>query len=185
MANEMNLKPLACTFLFFLGLSGCSFVDVTTHSAPQADFAAYNSFDWIEPLPTDQNDIKKFLKTKELRSLIAYNLKKQGFQINTQSPDFLVGYYTERNDQVIQQHSYETIHSGFSQSRYNYNSSNGTIYSTHVFRFSQGTLVIDFLDAKSKDIFWQALITGVIDEGNLTEQVNTALKKALKQYPSK
>ena len=54
-----------------------------------------------------------------------------------------------------------------------------------VYEYKEGTIVLDFVDFKSKELIWRGLYSGEIDRSGIISEkkINKAVKEILKQFP--
>ena len=53
----------------------------------------------------------------------------------------------------------------------------------HVVRYKEGTLVIDIVDQKRKELVWQGVGKGVLDRSNPASNLLEAVQKILEKFP--
>jgi hypothetical protein len=51
------------------------------------------------------------------------------------------------------------------------------------YEYEVGTLVLDFVDAKKRELVWRGTASGVIDPGKTAEQINEVVAKMLENFP--
>jgi hypothetical protein len=51
------------------------------------------------------------------------------------------------------------------------------------YEYEVGTLVLDFVDAKKKELVWRGTASGVIDPGKTAEQIDGIIAKLLDNFP--
>jgi hypothetical protein len=50
--------------------------------------------------------------------------------------------------------------------------------------FTEGTLIIDITDSKTKELVWRGTVSGNVDNvGDLEKQIRKGIKAILKKYP--
>jgi hypothetical protein len=53
----------------------------------------------------------------------------------------------------------------------------------HFHRYKEGTLVIDMVDNRKKELVWQGVGQGVLDRANPAQDLVSAASKILQEYP--
>ncbi|MEH6626463.1 MAG: DUF4136 domain-containing protein [Motiliproteus sp.] len=193
------------TALITLSLAGCNALAVSTNHDPYAKFSDYKSFDWMKEskLGDGKPNPKRDLLVRQLQFVLERELKAKGVQKQTKSPDILIGYYGHKEDRS---NSIETERANYwgTRDRYDYYQRTGQdlgsryvppkpvdrggytrTYETQTIEYSLGTLIIDFFDAKSKQIIWSATLQGILDKQDLPKQLEQGLVDAIKKFPPK
>ncbi len=175
-----------------LVLSGCSGISVNQDFNPQANFSALRTWGWM-PAPTGRttSDPREDnpLLDQRIRSAIEGELQERGFRfVQSGEPNFRVGYHLILEDQV----DYETVNTYWGggwgyrgvYGRYGPAMATSQTYSRE---YTQGTLIIDFLDVASKELVWRGSAEGKIhetdDPAEKQARANTAVRMILDQFP--
>ncbi len=163
-----------------LVLNGCSSLTYHSDYDKQADFSVYQSFLWIggefEPAEGSTAAGAGIFETT-VRRAVENELAGKGFAIRTEGDaDMKIAYYAGAKDQV----STDTDAHGYAYGRWAY--SDATVDS-----YREGTLIIDFIDAKKSELVWRGWATGTVQENLTAEQRNQriqdAVAKILENYP--
>ncbi len=194
------------TALITLSLAGCNSLAVSTNHDPYAQFSDYKTFDWMDESELGKDDApnpQRELLVRQLQFVMERELKAKGVHKQTKKPDILIGYYGHKEDRSS---SIETERANFwgARDRYDYYDRTGQdlgnlyvptapvnrggytrTYETQTVEYSQGTLVIDFFDAQSKQIIWSATLEGILDKQDLSKQLEKGLVDAIKNFPPK
>ncbi|MEH6471873.1 MAG: DUF4136 domain-containing protein [Halopseudomonas sp.] len=176
---------MLCLVVF---VSACQPLSVSTQSDPYTDFNQYQSFDWLpekEPKAAGNGNLLE----KQLRFAIERELQSKGIVQRSGNADFLISYYSSNqqksSSQVVENASYWGDRGRYSH--YDNRHLGGGGYSrsleTLTVEYKEGTLVLDFVDADSKQLIWQATVQGIIDEQDPAGQLDEAVIKALQQFP--
>lgn len=157
-------------------LTSCASISVASDYDKTVDFTKYKTFAFHKN-GVDQVAISDLDKKRILRA-IDQSLTNKGFTKNDQ-PDLLVNIFTKSKENV----NVSTFHSGWGYGwRWNpYFHQNNTSVSRNV----EGTLYIDIIDAKSKELIWQGEGKGALPKNieKKEEQINSIVTKILEQYP--
>jgi hypothetical protein len=169
-------------FLLFsiLLIAACSSVQVNSDYDKKVDFTPYKTFAYHKT-GIDKADISDLDKKRILRSIDESMIAK-GFT-KSESPDILVAFFTKEREQV----NVNQYNAGWGYGwRYGWNP---YIWggNTSVSRYTEGTLYIDIIDAKKKELIWQGEGEGVLTKNvdKKDENIKEFVSKILEQYPPK
>ena len=195
-------RPLLATVVV-LTLSACaSAIQSTVDVADQADFSNFQTYAWI----TDQSLIARSDATSELgyplneqrtRAAVERELARKGYRkVSGTEADFVVSFTVGSRDRVrVQQYynnygySYHGYHHGFT--RYGYAGYGypgyGRFGSTaSVQTFTEGSLVVDIFDNRSKEAIWHGSASKRLsrkDKDNATQLINQAIASLFIEFP--
>ena len=163
------------TLIFGLLLAtSCSSVRVSSDYDTKTNFNEYKSFAFFKT-GIDKAEINDIDKRRILRS-IDNEMQVKGFA-KSETPDLLVSIFTKSRENVnINQNNFGW---GFGWGFY------GASFGTSVSTSTQGTLYIDLIDAKTKELVWQGQGSGYLTErvSKKQERVNEFVTKILEEYP--
>jgi hypothetical protein len=54
---------------------------------------------------------------------------------------------------------------------------------TDTYEYEVGTLIIDFVDAKKKELIWRGIATGVVNPNITAEDIDRIVAKIMENYP--
>ncbi len=146
-----------------------------------ADFAALKTFSWMPPTGNAAGDD---LLVKRIKNAVDAQLKAKGRVDVPETPDFL----------IAMQLSGKTVYSGSTAvgasvgipvGRAGTISVGGGKSKPH--EKTEGTLVLDFLDAKTQSLLWRATATAAVTPSASPEEqqarINAVVAEMLKQFP--
>lgn len=173
-----TLKILPFLLLFII--SSCSSVKVNSDYDKKVDFTPYKTYAFYKS-GIDKVEVSDLDKKRILHSIDDV-LSAKGFT-KSETPDILVNIFTKEREQV-------------DVNRYNSSWGYGWGYgwnpylwggNTSVNRYTEGTLYIDLIDAKKKELIWQGEGEGVLtkDTDKKDEKIKEFVSKILEQYPPK
>lgn len=171
----LKLIPLA----LLLFLVSCSTVSVYNDYDKQVDFLPYKTFAFFKP-GVDKVEISDLDKKRILKSIEAEMVAK-GF-VKSGKPDLLINFFTKSREQV----DVNTFNNGWGYGwGWGWNPWMWGGNQTSVTRTTSGTLFIDLIDAKKKELVWQGEGDGQIfrNQKNKEERIQEFVTKILKQYP--
>lgn len=164
---------------------------VTGYAAPAvnfdydtaADFAALKTFDWM---PATGNAAGDELLVKKIRNTVDAQLQAKGCIKATENPDFLIGM--ELSGKTITGGSTGVgVSVGIPVGRAGRLSVGGG--KSRASEKKEGTLVMDFVDAKTKSLVWRATFTDAVNPSATPEQkqkkIDEVIAEMLAQFPPK
>ncbi|CAI8298319.1 MAG: Uncharacterised protein [Flavobacteriaceae bacterium] len=167
------------SILCLLILSSCNIVRVVSDYDKTTNFDNYSSFAFFKP-GIDKAKISDLDKKRILRA-IQDNLMAKGMNKNS-SPDILVSIFTKESQRVdIYQNNFGGAWGWNPYWGGNFN--NNRMISSNI----EGSLFIDLIDAKTKELIWQGVSHSGIYRGNdiekREEKIRLIVSKILAQYP--
>lgn len=165
--------------LFIFALASCSSVRVATDYDKNADFNQYKTFAFFKS-GIDKVEISDLDKRRILNAIDA-ELTAKGFT-KSDNPDLLINIFTKSRQQVdVNQFNAGWGYGwGWGWSPWMWGGR-----STSVSTSTEGTLYIDLVDAKKKELIWQGEGVGVLTENmnKKEERIQEFVKKILEKYP--
>lgn len=156
-------------------LQACSSTNVTTDYDRQADFTKYKSFGWM-PVPdrTTMNPLlRNSLTRKHVENAVSQTLAAKGMEANATSPDVLVAYHLGVKEKI------DVTSWGYGYGRWGaWGGSN-----VDVRQYKEGTMVIDLIDASTKELVWRGVGRGAVGSGDPETKIREAVDEILSHYP--
>jgi len=154
---------------------------VTTHYDydTTAAFGALKGYDW---LPVDSatraqiNDIN----VRRIQGATNRVLMEKGYRVVTEGPDFLVAMHAGTQEKL------DVVPSGYRYGPYGrwYGGYRGGV---DVYRYTEGTLVLDIVDASSRQLIWRGSAKGTVDPdmspAEIERRIDAAVAKILSRFP--
>jgi len=185
--------------IFMLGL-GCATVDVAYDFDPEADFSALHTYGW-QPIPK-RSKADAFV-IKRIKAAVAQEMDAKGFRESESAPDFTIALHGSKERKVdVQEWGYsysprayyhpygfrDDRPGGLSGPRWGRGEDYEEYRSgTDVYEYEEGTLIIDIVDAKKKELLWRGSATDVIDPlaspEERTRTINETVKSILVNFP--
>ena len=173
----MKTFKLVPVFLLLI-LASCSTVSVYSDYDKNVDFTPYKTYAFFKP-GIDKVEISDLDKRRILHA-IETELQAKGFT-KSENPDLLVNIFTKSREEVsVNQFNAGWGYGwGYGWNPYMYGGQ------TTVSSSTAGTLYIDLIDAKKKELIWQGEGTGTLskDMDRKDEIVNNIVTQILAQYP--
>lgn len=171
-----TLKLLSLTLLVILG--ACSTVRVDADYDNNVDFSQYKTYAF-QKSGVDKAEISDLDKKRILRAIDA-EMTKKGYT-KSETPDLLVNIFTKERERVdVNQYSAGWGYGwGWGWNPYMWGGRN------YVTTTTEGTLYIDLIDAKKKELIWQGKGSGYLEQSRekKEERINEFVAKILVQFP--
>ena len=154
------------------------------NSDPAADFGSYEGFGFFETPATDRGGYES-LVTSFLKTAIAQELDKKGLRY-ADDPDLVVNFYINTREK-IRSRSVPTAspYYGWRDPFYDTWGGYGG-YETRIDQYTEGTLHIDIVDARTSTLVWEGSVAGrITDEviANLENSIDDGVRIILSEYP--
>ena len=167
-------------------LAGCSEYDIKYDYDVDSNFTAYHTYAWI-PVTINEGSVnantalqKNTLLDKRIRGAVDGQMLAKGFKLDEQNPDVLVVYHTGMQNQV------DVTDWGYSYAGSYWGWAGRDI---DVYNYTEGTLIVDLVNAKSKQLAWRGSATGVVEPGKspeeVQERINDVVAQIFANYPPK
>ncbi|MEL6810869.1 MAG: DUF4136 domain-containing protein [Bacteroidota bacterium] len=174
----MKILRFLPILLLLLVFSSCTTVRVATDYDREANFGSYNKYAFFKP-GIDQAQISDLDKKRILRAIDA-ELSAKGLNKNEQ-PDILISIFTKERERV------DVYNNNFGWG-WGWNPWwGGGFGGSTVSRSTEGSLYIDFIDAKTNELVWQGVGSArLITSGNIDkkdERIREIVKEIVAQYP--
>ena len=110
------------------------------------------------------------LNDGRIRNGLETQLIDSGFKIETERPDFVIAYYvTTKNKLNVQDFGYGPPRWFGSRD-------------IRVNQYSEGTLMVDFIDARSNQVIWRGRASGTLEMKGVEKKISKSVEKLIKQY---
>jgi len=186
MRQRLSLASGVLSLTLLLGACA-SGPTIIANQDPNADFSAYKTFSFVDPLSTDRAGASGLLSGFLIKSTSA-ELEARGMKRGWPDPDLLIDFIVSAQQKIqtrSQPSSSATMHRG----RGGYGTWTGysmTASTTSVTQKTEGTLAIDVIDRKRKQVVWEAAATGRVTEktrDNLQSAVPIVIEEIFRRYP--
>ena len=164
-------------------LSGCaSGPTIITNSDPSADFASLRTFDFMQPLSTDNGNVRSLLSAQMIAAT-TNELEMVGWRRDTNNPDVLINFLLETQQQIRSRPSSASM----SMHRSNrYGMWGGTMSTPTIEQTTQGALSIDMIDPVRNQLIWEGTATNRVTDSlrrNQEETVHKFVADIFAQFP--
>jgi Domain of unknown function (DUF4136) len=170
-----------------MGLSfGCgSKITVNHDFEPDADFARYKTYKWLEQPASTMGNVatqtqSNTMLDQRIKTAVNGQLAKKGLTLADASPDVLMAYHTGVENKV------DVTDWGYTYGSYYYGYPSRDIT---VYQYQQGTLIVDMIDSSTKELVWRGSAQAMLLENPTPEKIqqrlNEAAAKMFQYYPPK
>lgn len=179
--NNIHMKPISLfALVLVVFFSSCSSVRVYSDYDKNVDFTPYKTYAYYKP-GIDKVEISDLDKKRILRA-IDQQMTAKGFT-KSETPDLLINIFTKSREEVnVNQFNAGWGYGwGWGWNPWMMGMGNQTTVSTS----TEGTLFIDLIDAKKKEMIWQGEGIGTLTKNTdkKDEVVAEFVGKILAQYP--
>lgn len=169
-----------------LALPGCSSFQVSSDYDPAVDFSQYGAYAWLpDPDPTESSEagpVDGLLRQRIERAVDDVLAGKGMRRVESQNDARLL--ITDHID-VQQKFRVNTTQYGYGYGRWGYYGAGYT--DTYVDQYEEGTLILDFIDAETKQLVWRGTAQSRLRDERTPEEreerVREAVEAILERYP--
>ena len=166
----VNIRYILLTTLLF-SLASCSTIDVQSDHDPSYDFSKLQTYNWV-PNPNLKKENELF--EKHFQKIMGDQLASKGMTLSESSPDFLIAYHGDVQRRV-----------DINNWGYRYPGWYGGI---DVYQYNEGTIVVDFVDANSKEMIYRSTVKAEVGRGSMDfekrqKRIDEAVTKILENFP--
>lgn len=161
-------------------VAGCSpQIRVFSDYDPDYDLWTYKTFDWGQKInieegknPLHYNE----LNDKRIKAAVHEQMNTRGYQLANEAPDLILHYHIIVDDQSV----VTTEPYGYRYGPY------WMRMHTNVYSYREGTLILDLMDSKKKNLIWRGWAVMEIDQidpEEVDDLIKTTVAKIFKKYP--
>lgn len=193
----MKAITIALLSTAVLIMAGCASVKVDQVDA--AHLASYKKYAWVKPEEDTKQTprLSNSITEENIRAAVKNEFTKKGITEDEQNPDLLLMYHiftTQKTENVPNPPAYPYYGYGFGPRAYYfhgrlipiayagyYNPWNTGYHQEH---YTDGTLIIDVIDAKTNELLWRGSMENPVnDAGSLSKQFAKEAMQILGKYP--
>jgi hypothetical protein len=193
MSSKPTFGRIAAAFALLAALfaAGCA-----TTTGPKtridydrsADFSVYRTYGFPKETGTDRGGYST-LVTSYLKSAMSSQMEARGYKYSAEHPDLLVNFYMNTRDRT-ELRSTPNMSLGYGYYGYRYGLYNAwPLYDEdRTVTYKVGTLNIDIVDAEKKQLIWEGVAEGRVNEEDLQNPkvaINGVVTELMRQYPGK
>ena len=184
-----TLKAITVIILIMI-MTGCASIYIDYDYDPLVDFAGIRTYDW---LPIPEKARANELTIKHIKSAVNRELAAKGLIPASKDSDVFIALHGGRERKVdVQEWGYAYRRGGYygrgpygGRPYRGYAGPETVQYRSGVdtYEYEVGTLILDFVDAKKKELVWRGTAHGVIDPQITREFIDETVAKILANYP--
>lgn len=133
---------------------------------PRADFASYRTFAFLEPLGTDRAGYTTLL-TERLKRAATLQMESRGYVYREKDPDLLINFQTNVQSRT-EYISPPPMMWGYGYGYGFYGGWPGYAFGPDVIQYNEGTMKVDLIDAKRKQMVWEGSGTSILNNPEQT-----------------
>ncbi len=177
-----------------VALAACgSAIQVRTAISPDAGLSEMRTFK-ILPTPSPRiatqsmrdNDpmLVNSISNRALRADLRQGFEKRGYVVNDSTPDFCVAYYASTN-QVLDLTAWDYGYPLRPRWWRGWAPRFGGMYAPLVTQYTQGTVIVDVFDSKSKELLWrgQGVATVSDNQQQYVQELEQTVTAILEKFP--
>ena len=184
----MKFLRLPLLLVVFTVIAACSSNPIRSDYDPTADFSQYRTYNFYQDAGPEGTQYKSFF-SRYMIAAISREMESRGY-VKSDNPDLLVNFNAILQDKTdvrtTPAPTYGMGYYGYRGCFYDPWRGYGYATETHVSQYTEGTFNIDLVDAKRKQLVWEAVGVGRITKDtmeNLQERVNEGVPKFFESYP--
>ncbi len=184
----MKISRLMAVLFVFALVTGCSSNKIRSDYDPTADFGQYRTYNFYTDAGPEDTNYQSFF-SRYMVAAISREMEARGYT-KSNDPDLLVNFNAilqEKTDvRTSPAPSYGMGYYGYRGGFYDPWMGYGYATETHVSQYTEGTFNIDLVDAKRKQLVWEAVGVGRVTQQaleELEERVNAGVAEFFKTYP--
>ncbi len=188
------MRHCLTAFALLFAFSSCSSIKVTSQKDGEVDFNKFKTLSYYGWQENSDKLINRFDR-ENIEKSFAAEFKKRGISVVEKDGDIIVSLFIVI-DEKTGTTAYNDYYGGggpygyYSGFRYGPGWGWGMGYSTtsyQEYHYLQGTLICDVFDYKSKNLIWQGVVSGEINENPKSRARNTprVVAEIMKRYPVK
>jgi len=174
------MKAIKGISFYICFLIGCSSIyDISYDYDRTADFSILKTYNWL-PIPETSN--MNSLDLIRIKKAVRAELNAKGLKKASHKPGFLIAAHLGTKDRI------NARPWGYGYGPYGrYWGGHWGFGGVSVYQYEEGTLIIDFVEPSSKNLFWRGAAKSEIDKATTPEKrdkmINEAVQKILKNFP--
>jgi hypothetical protein len=181
------INPVFVLLFMCFTVSCATIYDVQYDYDKQANFESLKTYDWMT-VP-EKADIDSFA-VERVKKAVNTELQARGLIMTSNNPDFLIAEHLGKKDKV------QVTKLGYDYNPYGgywegYSGPRGGYWGprTSTYEYEEGSLILDFVDGKSKKMIWRGAAKAEINTANTPEKreklINETVQEILKHFPPK
>lgn len=180
------LKMLASGSMAALLAACASGPTVKSDYDRQADFSRYRTFGYMSPLGTDKAGYSTLL-TERLKDATRGQMEMRGYVYDAANPDLLVNFNGKLQQKTeVSQAPAPPMGPYYGYRSCFYGGWPGYGWNDTVYQYTEGTLNIDLVDPRRKQLVWEGVEVGEVrdpEAATSPQSIEKAVAQVFSQYP--
>lgn len=180
---QHSKSALLILFAFTLLSSCASKPKVHALFDPAANFSKYQTYNFADKLTIDQGKEYDSFITRYLKAAVNKEMALRGIR-KSDKPDLLVNFHIKTKEKI---RVHDNIHTpSYYHYRYGYHPWAYYSYESRVTQYTEGTLNIDLVDAKAKQLVWEGVAVGRVRQETTEDmqlRINSVVNQIFQQLP--
>jgi hypothetical protein len=169
-------------FILLIAVYGCSSLSVNYDFDQNVEWSKFQTYGWLETPQPSSNPSSPLQDTpllkQRIHNSVDYEMEQRGITMSD-DPDLLVVYHLGTQEKI------QVTDWGYRYSDYYWGYGGRQI---DVHQFTEGSLVIDLIDAETKNLVWRATGTGVVDQeqkspDEMQSRADKVINKIMESFP--
>jgi hypothetical protein len=162
---------------------------IDTRQAPDADYSRYETFSYVSPLGTDRAGYASII-SQQLVFSTRREMELRNFEYveNPEEADLLLNFNAQLSERI---RTFDVVDPTFGPTFWDYRYGMYSPWpayqrSTSIEQFTEGTVVIDLIDADAERMIWEGTATGRVTERtrrDAAEELDKAVKSIFERFP--
>jgi hypothetical protein len=177
----MKTTKMFVALLLLVGLAGCATIyDVNYDYDQTAVFSDLKRYDWM-PV-TDSAGVNSLAFTR-IQAAVDNGLQAKGLVRTSETPDFLIAPHFGKKDKL------QVNDMGYGYGPYGryWGGYYGPMGGVSTYEYEEGTLILDFVNAETKQMIWRGSAKAEIQNLDTPEKrekvIGEAVEKILEKFP--
>lgn len=149
---------------------------------PEADFGQFRSYGFVEVPGTDQAEYQT-LVTGHFKRALRREMDARGYRYEETDPDLLLNFNVTISERL---HVSNLPAAGIYYGYRGYGTWGGYGAYNSVYKYNHGTVNIDIVDARRRQLVWEGVAEGKMKESDLTnatQRIDRVVTLIMKMYP--
>jgi hypothetical protein len=164
---------ITCATITSAALTGAQAASVKSDYDSSADFSKFRTWSWLQQPGGTQPPLAQEnpLTHKRILSAVEQELAAKGLErLDEGTPSLLLSYHVGLKERV-------------DVDTFGYRGRWGP-GEVQVRTYTEGTLVLDMVDAEKKELVWRGWVTALVQPGGVSEEtIRKSIRKLLKKFP--
>jgi hypothetical protein len=158
---------------------------IITNSAPDFNLADFSTFDFLQPLSTDQGNVRTINSTHLIDSTTR-ELEIAGLRQADTNPDLLVNFVISTRETI---QSRPTTGASMHHSRGRYSTWRGysmSMSTTEIVQRTEGTVGVDLIDRARNQLVWEGAASGRVTDStrrDIEQSLDRAITDIFAEFP--